>query len=573
MVKIIGLDFETIKKNNVHQFYSFQIYSEDYCGLNGVYYDKKQLYNVFSRKTNNAIFLVFNLAFDGILLSEILSEYKPRNFREYKYDIVALYQNSNFKYLRISKGGLKWKVYDLMNILQVRSLSQASKIINARKLEKPPFLGVRGWENEKEKEEFEQYALNDAQLCYLLGKAILEEFKTIKSTAGGIAIRIFKRDFVHKYVFSNLPRELESKIREAYHGGRVECLRRGTIDKKIYAYDVISMYPYVMKTFSYPYVVEKPILKTNINLDNEGIAFCRVHIDHEVPPLCRKIKFDDGFERLIFPSGIFEGAFTYPELRLLNDSNNIGKILDVKYAIEYKHKFNPFKKFVDHFYELKRKAEEESNPKRTFYKLMLNSLYGKFGEKGTLRIIKLNSRNIEYEKEITLRKRWYNNVVLASYITAYARIVLWQYMKQIGFEHIYYCDTDSLFVDKPLLIDNSKELGKLKFEGEAKEYESTFIRSKFYIFQDKIVCKGFKVNMEKELFLMCIYMQNFTIIEHKITKLLESLRQSLIPLSDIYYEKRFDVSEDKKRVYEKQLNNFMLLIDYSDSFPIILKEE
>ncbi|MFH8038868.1 MAG: DNA polymerase [Candidatus Aenigmatarchaeota archaeon] len=573
MVKIIGLDFETIKKDNVHQFYSFQVFSEDISGVTGVYYDKKQLYNIFSRKTNNSIFLVFNLAFDSILLSEILSEYKPRNFREYKYDVVALYQNSNFKYLRITKGNLKFKVYDLMNILQVRSLAQASKIINMRKLQKPRFLGERGWENEKEKQEFEKYAINDAEICFRLGKAIFQEFNTIKSTAGGIAIRVFKRDFVHKYVFSNLPKEFEEKIREAYHGGRVECLKRGTIDKKIYAYDVISMYPFVMKTFSYPFVVEKPVVKTNINLDNEGIAFCKVYVDHEVPPLCKKLKFDDGFERLVFPSGIFETAFTYPELRLLNDNHSLGKILDVKYAIEYKHKFNPFEKFVDHFYELKRKAEQENNPKRAFYKLMLNALYGKFGEKGILRIIKLNSRNIEYEKEIMLRKRWYNNVVLASYITAYARLVLWQYMRQIGFDRIYYCDTDSLFVDKPLILDYPKELGKLKFEGEAKEYESTFIRSKFYVFGDKIVCKGFRINIEKELFYMMIYTQNFTIIEHKITKLLESLKQSLIPLTDIYYEKKFDISEDKKRVYEKQLNNFMLLIDYSDSFPIMMREE
>jgi len=58
---------------------------------------------------------------------------------------------------------------------------------------------------------------------------------------------------------------------------------------------------------------------------------------------------------------------------------------------------------------------------------------------------------------------------IASHITAYARMYLYELIKKAGFENVYYCDTDSLFVNEEgynrlkNFIDD-KELGKLKLE-------------------------------------------------------------------------------------------------------------
>ena len=65
-----------------------------------------------------------------------------------------------------------------------------------------------------------------------------------------------------------------------------------------------------------------------------------------------------------------------------------------------------------------------------------------------------------------------------------------------GPDNVYYCDTDSLFVNirgynalKGYRMVGS-ELGKLKLEGS--EMEATFYRPKFYSFGDDNKCKGLK---------------------------------------------------------------------------------
>jgi hypothetical protein len=87
------------------------------------------------------------------------------------------------------------------------------------------------------------------------------------------------------------------------------------------------------------------------------------------------------------------------------------------------------------------------------------------------------------------------NPIYAAFITAYARIYLYRFMKEIGFDHIYYCDTDSIFSSvKPhdKFLDNN-ELGKWKIEDKIKE--AYFIGKKSYAYKnidDKIInkCKG-----------------------------------------------------------------------------------
>jgi len=57
------------------------------------------------------------------------------------------------------------------------------------------------------------------------------------------------------------------------------------------------------------------------------------------------------------------------------------------------------------------------------------------------------------------------NISIASCITAYSRIHMSQFKNNIDFK-LYYSDTDSIYIDRPLLSDkvNSKILGKMKLE-------------------------------------------------------------------------------------------------------------
>ena len=88
-----------------------------------------------------------------------------------------------------------------------------------------------------------------------------------------------------------------------------------------------------------------------------------------------------------------------------------------------------------------------------------------------------------------------NLVRFASYITASARTNLAIVMREIGHEHIYYCDTDSIFTDKdpPKEYIDQKMLGKWKQEkvkGKLADIEEAyFLAPKSYMFKvDSELC-------------------------------------------------------------------------------------
>jgi hypothetical protein len=131
-------------------------------------------------------------------------------------------------------------------------------------------------------------------------------------------------------------------------------------------------------------------------------------------------------------------------------------------------------------------------------KLLLNSLYGRFGMKDSLPITSIIKKE-EYSNSIKKygEENIYNiidlgnhqllqfndsnsdslskdsfkgvnvNIAIAAAVTAYARIHMSQFKNNPLFPNLYYTDTDSLYFDGPLddSFISSTELGKLKLEG------------------------------------------------------------------------------------------------------------
>jgi DNA polymerase type B, organellar and viral len=158
-----------------------------------------------------------------------------------------------------------------------------------------------------------------------------------------------------------------------------------------------------------------------------------------------------------------------------------------------------FKKYVEILYNL-RQQYDKTNPLNLISKILLNSLYGRFGMKEII---------IKYE--ICLQKDFYKitnkenifdiielgdhilfglnieavednsniSVGVAAAITAYARIHMSQFKNNPNIK-LYYTDTDSIFTDSELdqfFIDD-KVLGKLKLEYFCKE--AVFLGPKTY---------------------------------------------------------------------------------------------
>src|SRR3972149_4546132 len=437
MVKLIGFDTETVIRDRVHEFYSFQAYSEDFIkkgeNINVFSTDAANIELLFTNRTNRAWFVCFNLAFDGLVVARIL--------KGMEYDVKAVLAGSRMIRLTVKRGKLKWVFCDLRNILPIGNLEKVGEMLKFPKLEKPEYLGKRAPETLKENLYFHKYAMRDAEICFKASKMIYQEYKTWRTTAAGLAIRVYKRDFCPIRKFKSYESALNDKFRLAYHGGRTECLIRGVNYVKEQTYDINSLYPYVMDSKNYPNVCKPFKNKLDVNLDYEGIAHVIVSCEHDFPPICVKRKFDDGTDKLIFPNGKYEGWFTYPELRTIEE-HNLGKIFKVFESYEWQTSFNPFSKYVKHFYAKKEEATKTGSPKKTMYKINLNGLYGKFGEHGACSLLVFDGENIKEIITLDAKTSWYHSVPLAAYICAYARLENWQYLRVCEPKTMFYTDTD-----------------------------------------------------------------------------------------------------------------------------------
>nr|YP_007476156.1 hypothetical protein H891_mgp30 [Nuclearia simplex]AGE93657.1 hypothetical protein [Nuclearia simplex] len=105
------------------------------------------------------------------------------------------------------------------------------------------------------------------------------------------------------------------------------------------------------------------------------------------------LKFDD---KLISPLGTWEGWYYSEELyAAMNHGYNIE--VTEGYCFE---KTKPFDKFVNKFYKIKKNSKDLV--KKNIAKLLLNSLYGRFGmnsEMSTFKILKIEELDKYLNKE------------------------------------------------------------------------------------------------------------------------------------------------------------------------------
>lgn len=279
--------------------------------------------------------------------------------------------------------------------------------------------------------------------------------------------------------------------RQAYHGGRCEPFALGRHTGPFTCLDINSMYPAVMAANVYPTVLRG--VRNDLTLGELAHAIERyalvacVEIDARRPvyPCYRG-------ERLVFPLGRFTTTLTTPELRYALEA---GDVLRVFSAAAYLAA-PIFSQWVRAMYALRVGLMEADDTVSAFFiKILMNSLYGKFGQRGYVfesdgHTDDLSARQwVEYDAETgkTTKHRQFGGLVqswqnegesrdshpaIAAHVTAYARMLLWSMMEQAGRENVYYVDTDSLIVNDAgagnlaALID-PHELGALKVERTA----------------------------------------------------------------------------------------------------------
>lgn len=327
-----------------------------------------------------------------------------------------------------------------------------------------------------------EYCRRDTEICWRYVDEMLTRYHALglfrcRATLPAMALELFKQFYMRE--FPDIDDYHLNLMRKGYYGGRVEVYQTGLIEGVINHYDVNSLFPSVMASETYPdprtlNVTQQP------DFDNcEGIVEAEVYIPyHYYPPLPSRQ------EELIFPVGRVWGSWPYPEIRqLLKDG---GKIYNVKQAVEFNEVENPFKEYIDFCYQKRLDSQNELD--NIFWKLMMNSLYGKFGQGAELEII------FDDELKIIEGKARHVNVIWSAYVTSYARLRLLNFLRSCT--SCFYTDTDSLFTYDNL--ETSSELGALKLEGCYAQTE--FKGNKLYCLDGKARSKGVPRNNALEFF-------------------------------------------------------------------------
>lgn len=185
----------------------------------------------------------------------------------------------------------------------------------------------------------------------------------------------------------------------------------------------------------------------------------------------------------------FYETFNYDrETISLNEFLIMKNLYNMVYTIQTAYVFTStnklFKGFVDYMSEKKIEYDKKhkNDPfKRNMYKLVLNNLYGKFGEKKEKETLYkqldnnghwLNTGDTEEFSYIKEKIGKYFYPPIALFVTSYARVKMISFINLINWKNVLYMDTDSIhtfsskakkILENNNCIDNS-ELGKLKLE-------------------------------------------------------------------------------------------------------------
>jgi hypothetical protein len=266
-------------------------------------------------------------------------------------------------------------------------------------------------------------------------------------------------------------------------------------------------------------------------------------------------KHTDKYSKLYFLN-CYDSQFqvTSKDLQLL-DELNINYKVHNGFLFDYDKNF--FKDYVEYWY----KKRQESKELKFIAKLMINALYGKFGQK-VKRTSTVIGEDLEYYYDEVLRIgrkettsiNWFSHTEIAAWVTSCSRYIH-SHLIQDNQEHVYYVDTDSIIVDNEIVTGTN--IGELKLEQKIKR--GYFIGNKFYgLFNDndsKIVIKGYEKseNVTEQNFKDAISNNDF-LIEYQKSKI-QKFKRSLISADT--YIKILDV--EKKitdvSIKRKLLNN------------------
>jgi hypothetical protein len=429
-------------------------------------------------------------------------------------------------------------------------------------------------------------------------------------TLPGLSFAIFRAHYLKDNSIHMLSGDISKDIRTGYTGGAVDMYVPKSFDNsKIYAYDVNSLYPYVMRDFKMP--IGNPIYFNGNILKKEdkpfGFFYCNItapdNLEH--PIIQSHINTNDGI-RTISPQGAWKDMIFSEEMY---NAMKLGYKFDVKWGYLFNSDFI-FKDFVNDIYELRLKYPK-SDPMNYTAKLILNSLYGRFGmddnfsqsyimskidyksfenklnnkesiqdiiDLGGNYLVQIKNPKVELNTQLDNGSEKHNvNVAVASAISAYGRIYMSQFKNDPDYI-LFNTDTDSIYIDTPLpdSFISETELGKMKLENICSK--AIFIAPKVYgivnekgeeIIKIKGLTEDSRVNITVDNLEELLVKDNS--LEVNQDKWYRNIAEGNISVKEQIYTLKV-TGNKRKLIYDKTLQGDNLVDIFVDTEPYIIDE-
>lgn len=580
-----------------------------------------------------------NCKFDNLFIYEKIYEYdryckiiftgsaiKYIQFNNVRiYDISLYYKNGdlrttckNFK-LEKEKGVYPYKFPNKNNLEYIGEVPEL-EYWNSES-DRDEYIKING-NTFNMKEYTVKYCKLDSELVYELAKihkmncsGTIEErnFNVIKApTSANMAVKTFQQVFQKEDLYQS-PDEIVLKERSSYVGGRTEVFKKSFSNsdielngKKIMIstnkaneneylnyYDINSAYPAGM-TMMMPYKYLRTskyandLIASIDSLVNYNLYYAKSEYvgkdDHVIPNLLVRVT-----------SGEIVACkntdYHYHWGIELKEAISNGFKISIKEVNIYEGK-KIFKEYSEYYYNKRLEVKGHNAAKACFFKALLNSLYGKWGQKlytttamvNTIpemyKILRVNNRILKSIEEINgkILFSYIDNtdeyksigklVRFAAYISSTARAKLSEFMRDVGHEHVYYCDTDSCFTSKKPSDNfiNNEILGKWKLEKQNIS-QAIFLAKKTYCYIDNkmaidMKAKGFKNDKLTVNDYIDLSNGNKDKISIKMTmfyRALDSIKiddESVRTMTTVYNNRIFDGNDSKAyETVEDWLNN------------------
>ena len=488
--------------------------------------------SLMRNKYNNHSVYAHNLSkFDGIYLLRVLAQLGLKKPIIKDGNMIALPINWNLRNNKI--GTITFKDSLLMLPQSLRSLA---KSFNVEEKSYFPFKFVNNpnisldyvgnipsidqWnditqeqfdslkqENWSLREESIKYCVQDCitlhQILVKFNELIFDKWSVniIKfSTLPSLAFGIYRTKYMEENTIPKLQGQIFEDISKGYTGGHTDVYLPRMENAK--HYDVNSLYPFVMSEFDMPV---GPIHKFEGDIfmyeDNPfGFFLCKIKtllVDGkpmERPLLQTKVLTENGL-RTMAPLGEWKDWLFSEEIK------NVVKLGGYKITVLRGYTFgrkNIFKNYIQDMYQIKESySNDRSNPMYLISKLLMNSLYGRFGMNTNLEVHKIVDSDglvglqrkygrLNHQLELTdnlhlvshvkptdtFGHNFWNaedipnvNVAIAASIPAYARTIMNFYLANPNLI-IGYMDTDCIVIYEVIPVSNG--LGEYKLEAQYK---------------------------------------------------------------------------------------------------------